>query len=136
MLKKITAENEKIKVLVVDNEALIAYAMKIALEALGFEVDLARNGKEAATLCDDQKDSSPFKYKAVFTDLNMPQMKGDALAAYLRQQDFFKDAKIFVLSGDVSSLKELKESNLFDRILVKPVLLSDLEELCSLLAVG
>jgi|tagenome__1003787_1003787.scaffolds.fasta_scaffold19499431_1 CheY-like chemotaxis protein len=65
-------------VLVVDDEALAAMALESVLRRRGFRVSVAGNGQEALDVWNrDRAD-------AVVTDLKMPRMAGDELAARLR----------------------------------------------------
>lgn len=65
-------------VLVVDDEALAAMALEGVLRRRGFRVSVAGNGQEALDIWNrDRAD-------AVVTDLKMPRMTGDELAARLR----------------------------------------------------
>jgi CheY-like chemotaxis protein len=65
-------------VLVVDDEVLAAMALQSILERRGFRVTIAGDGQQALDIWNrDPAD-------AVVTDLKMPRMTGDELAARLR----------------------------------------------------
>jgi two-component system response regulator FlrC len=65
-------------ILVVDDEVLAAMALQSVLQRRGFRVSVAGDGQQALDIWDrDPAD-------AVVTDLKMPRMAGDELAARLR----------------------------------------------------
>ena len=67
-------------VLVVDDEPLIRQSIQMLLEDDGFIVDEAGSGPEALAMY------APGKFDMVFTDYCMPEMKGDQLAAAIKQR--------------------------------------------------
>jgi two-component system cell cycle response regulator CpdR len=71
------------RILLVDDEPVVLLLMRRALTEAGYEVLSATNGVEALELAA----AAGPAVDAVVTDLQMPQMGGDALAAALRQAD-------------------------------------------------
>ncbi len=67
-------------ILVVDDEPLIRQSVQMLLEDDGFIVDEAGSGPEALAMY------APGKFDMVFTDYCMPDMRGDQLAAAIKQQ--------------------------------------------------
>jgi CheY-like chemotaxis protein len=66
-------------ILVVDDEQMVLEAAKMSLEFYGYEVTACSAGKDALEL---------FKkgnFDAVVTDYKMPEMKGDELAAKIKE---------------------------------------------------
>jgi two-component system, NtrC family, response regulator AtoC len=66
------------RILVVDDEPLVCDALRMMLSFDGHEVETAANGQEALVLFDNSK------FDLVITDLEMPKMKGDELAAAIK----------------------------------------------------
>jgi len=71
-------ETSAATVLVVDDEPELVNLAKMTLEAGGYEVLTASNGREALELCINQKN----RIDLLLTDINMPQMNGAELACY------------------------------------------------------
>jgi CheY-like chemotaxis protein len=85
-------------VLVVDDEVLAAMALESVLQRRGFRVSLAGDGQQALEIWNrDRAD-------AVVTDLKMPRMTGDELAARLRTADPL--LPLIVVSGFLSEAVE------------------------------
>ena len=77
MIKRIDRQRH---ILVVDDETLVRRSVHILLQAHGYLVDEAKSGAEALALFE------PGKFDMVFTDYSMPEMKGDQLAAAIKQR--------------------------------------------------
>jgi CheY-like chemotaxis protein len=85
-----------IAVLIVEDEALIRYAIANELEDQGFVVFAANDADEAIVSIENHTEIS-----VVFTDIDMPgSMDGIKLAAFVR--DRWPPIKIIVTSGRVS----------------------------------
>jgi len=67
-------------ILVVDDESLVRQSVHILLQGEGYLVHEAKSGAEALALFE------PGKFDMVFTDYFMPEMKGDQLAAAIKQR--------------------------------------------------
>ena len=67
--------------LVVDDQAMVAQSLKMALEFAGYEVHVAENGRAALALFE------PQKFVAIFTDFEMPEMNGHELASIVKARD-------------------------------------------------
>jgi CheY-like chemotaxis protein len=67
-------------ILVVDDEPLVRYTVHMLLEDDGFIVEEAESGPQALAIY------APGKFDMVFTDYCMPEMKGDQLAAAIKQR--------------------------------------------------
>lgn len=67
------------RILIVDDEAILAFALQKSLEKLGYQVATASNGLEAL----EHIRRDPSHFDLVITDLTMPQMTGLALALAL-----------------------------------------------------
>lgn len=67
-------------ILVVDDESLVRQSVHILLQGDGYVVHEAKSGAEALALFE------PDKFEMVFTDYFMPDMRGDELAAAIKQR--------------------------------------------------
>jgi len=73
---------DKLRVLVVDDETAVREVLREALEAEGCEVMVAESGEMALKLYD----SSKVRVDIVFTDIGMPEMSGWELASEIRKR--------------------------------------------------
>jgi CheY-like chemotaxis protein len=64
----------------VDDEPLVRQTVQMLLQDDGYLVDEAKSGAEALALFE------PGKFDMIFTDYLMPGMKGDQLAATIKQR--------------------------------------------------
>jgi two-component system, cell cycle sensor histidine kinase and response regulator CckA len=71
------------RILVVDDEPLLATAMKAMLERLGYRVEYRTEGIDALEAIRHQLDDNPFDL--VITDMTMPRLSGTDLARELQQ---------------------------------------------------
>jgi two-component system, NarL family, capsular synthesis sensor histidine kinase RcsC len=67
-------------ILVVDDEPMVRYTVHMLLEDDGYIVEEAESGPQALAMFE------PGKFDMVFTDYCMPDMKGDQLAAAIKQR--------------------------------------------------
>jgi CheY-like chemotaxis protein len=81
-------------ILVVDDDPDILEALSEILEAEGFEIRRARNGKEALERLE------PDPPQLILLDLMMPVMDGWEFAQRLRQRGTLSNIPIIVLSAD------------------------------------
>jgi CheY-like chemotaxis protein len=72
-------QDRKIRVLFVDDEKDVREALRMMMEVLGYEVEEAVDGLDALQKL--EKGS----YDLLLTDLSMPVMRGDELAATVRE---------------------------------------------------
>jgi CheY-like chemotaxis protein len=78
MMNKRTGRQRHI--LVVDDESLVRQSVQMLLQGDGYLVAQARSGAEALALFE------PGKFDMIFTDYLMPEMRGDQLAAAIKQR--------------------------------------------------
>jgi PAS domain S-box-containing protein len=107
------------QVLVIDDEPDVRMVATRMLERLGFHVLIASNGPEALAMLP----AVAAHLAVVFVDLAMPQMRGDAVAAAIRQQH--PDLPLVVMSG-YSAAQHLP-SGAHIAYLQKPFTLADLQ---------
>lgn len=109
------------RVLVVDDEPEIRYAMKGLLKYLGYRAEFASSGKEGLQKYMESKPD------AVLMDINMPEMDGVACIEELFNYD--PNANISIISGyEMEGINGLSEQNKdsLKEYLAKPIGLKDL----------
>lgn len=89
----VSASDDKVRVLVVDDETHVREVLIEALEAEGCEVVSAQSGEIALALYDQYEG----KFDAVFTDIGMPEMSGWELVTEIRERS--KTMPIAIISG-------------------------------------
>jgi signal transduction histidine kinase/CheY-like chemotaxis protein len=106
---------EKVKVLVVDDEATVRDLLVDALEMEGYEVITAEDGKTALELYT----SSDEQFDAIFTDIGMKEMSGWELVIAVRQR--CSEIPIAIISGwgDAISAEQQREMKT-DWVVAKP----------------
>ncbi len=74
------------RILVAEDEALVALSLADLLEAEGYDVTLAFDGEQALERADAAW-AGQWRHDALVTDLNMPGMGGEALIRAVRARD-------------------------------------------------
>ncbi|HUN64772.1 MAG TPA: PAS domain S-box protein [Bacteroidota bacterium] len=109
------------RILLVEDEISIGVVGSDILRDLGYEIEIARNGREAVQMIVDAK--TPFDL--VILDMNMPRMGGRA--AFDRIKELCPDLKVLVCSGYSTTIFEDGNfAQLVDGFLQKPY---ELEEI-------
>jgi CheY-like chemotaxis protein len=109
------------RVLLVDDEKDIVHIEKQALERLGYKVDIRTNGIEAL----EAFRAVPDKFDLIISDLAMPRMPGDKLAAELL--NIRPDIPILLCTGFSDTLSEPTAKSIgIKGILLKPIIIRDL----------
>jgi len=92
------------KVLIVEDEKMLADAMELKFKNAGFEVLRAENGQVGLDM------TIANKPNIILLDLMMPIMNGKQMLAKVREIPEFKTLPVIVLSnaGDVDNMKETK----------------------------
>src|SRR5262247_2353476 len=111
----------KRRILVVDDEPFVCDAVKMMLNFDGHVVETASNGKDALAMFDKGK------YDLVITDFAMPTMKGDELAAAIKERSPKQPVVMITAYAEMlqSSGNPLKG---VDFVISKPFLLENLRE--------
>ena len=111
----VTPSEDKLRVLVVDDETHVREVLIEALEAEGCEVVSAQSGEIALALFDQHEG----KFDGIFTDIGMPDMSGWELVSEIRQRS--QTMPIAIISGwaDAISL-ETKNAVKADWVVAKP----------------
>ncbi len=105
------------KILVVDDDPVIRDMMQDMLEMEGYDMRLARNGKEALEVLQGQE-----KY-LVFLDLMMPIMDGSMLCQVLRERGERQRHTIVIMSAK-DNLPEVEDLHP-DATMPKPFIVDD-----------
>jgi signal transduction histidine kinase/ActR/RegA family two-component response regulator len=111
----VSASDDKLRVLVVDDETHVREVLIEALEAEGCEVVSAQSGEIALALFDQHEG----RFDGIFTDIGMPEMTGWELVSEIRQRS--QTMPIAIISGwaDAISL-ETKNAVKADWVVAKP----------------
>jgi CheY-like chemotaxis protein len=91
-MHELTLENRRI--LVVDDDIRNVFAMTSVLEKNGAQVEIARNGIEALTKLDEQRDID-----LVLMDIMMPEMDGYTAMEEIRKQSRFHSLPILAVTA-------------------------------------
>jgi diguanylate cyclase (GGDEF)-like protein len=109
-------EHAWLRVLVVDDDAAVLLFLQRLLQAEGYEVHVASNGRDALELALD------VHPQIVIADSVMPEMDGIALTRALRQSRFGRSMYILVLTGaeDEAKLVEALDAGADDFVAKPP----------------
>lgn len=112
------------KILVVDDEAMILHPIARSLELAGFQVSRAGSAFEAKELLEQQP------VDLLLCDINMPKLKGTDLVADLRKAGGLAGTKVVFMSGLLTQ-ENLAGLSLLDKVsfIAKPFLMHDLVQL-------
>jgi len=114
-----------LSLMVVDNDCDNATTLRALLRVLGHDAQAFYNGRDAVHALESSKPD------AVLLDIGMPEMDGDAVARWIRQQPGLKKVRVIAVSGyDSSAYQERSKAAGCDHYLVKPL---DFEELRAVL---
>lgn len=117
--------NNKIQVLVVDDEVDIQEIIKDLFEAFGFKVTTAGSGNKAWDLIQNNK------FEVIISDIRMPDGSGIELIKKLKEKDFFIP-KFFFISGysdyGLSEILDLGAEGLFTKPFEAASLRSNIEK--------
>ena len=105
--------SQRQKILIVDDEYLIADILGYALEDEGYMAVKAGNGKRALEILDRERPS------LVITDFMMPGMNGLELAQKIRSHATLKAVPILLMSGAQGNVGRATPE-LFDAVYDKP----------------
>src|SRR5688572_10208937 len=119
-----TSAEDKMRVLVVDDETHVREVLIEALESEGCEVISAPSGEVALALFDQYEG----KFDAVFTDIGMPEMSGWELVTEIRERS--KTIPLAIVSGwaDAISIQARNAVNA-DWVIAKPF---DINKICNI----
>jgi CheY-like chemotaxis protein len=111
----VAIREDKIRVLVVDDETAVREVLREALEAEGCEVIVAESGEMALKLYD----ASAGKLDVVFTDIGMPEMSGWELASEIRKRS--ETIPLAIVSGWADAIScDARQAIKADWVVSKP----------------
>jgi CheY-like chemotaxis protein len=112
---------EKLRILLVDDNADFATSMSILLQTLGHDVRVANDAREAMTIARD------FGPHFAFLDIGLPEINGYQLAGQLRTQPETQETTLVAVSGwgQMKDRMRSREAG-FVTHLVKPVALDQI----------
>ena len=120
----VSPSDDKIRVLVVDDETHVREVLIEALEAEGCEVVSAQSGEIALALY-EQYDG---KFDAVFTDIGMPEMSGWELCTEIRERS--KTIPLAIISGWADAISvQTRNAVRADWVVAKPF---DINKICDI----
>lgn len=120
----VSACEDKVRVLVVDDETHVREVLIEALEAEGCEVISAQSGEIALALYDQYEG----KFDAVFTDIGMPEMSGWELCTEIRERS--KTMPLAIISGWADAISvQTRNAVKADWVVAKPF---DINKICSI----
>ncbi|MEN6484742.1 MAG: PAS domain S-box protein [Syntrophobacteraceae bacterium] len=113
------------RILLVDDEPMLALATKRMLERLGYEVEHRLDGSEALEVFRSSQAETPFEL--VITDMTMPRLTGADLARELLKLE--PDLPVVLCTGFSEIMdKEMAKSLGIRAYLIKPVIARELAE--------
>ena len=108
--------NENSKILVVDDEPDILNILSYNLKKEGYTVEVANNGAEALTVCDE------FNPDLIILDIMMPEMDGIEVCKELRKKQKFTNTIIaFLTARNEDFTQILALDNGGDDFITKPI---------------
>jgi signal transduction histidine kinase/FixJ family two-component response regulator len=114
-IQETSSGEDKVRVLVVDDEAAVREVLREALEAEGCEVMVAESGEMALNIYDDRKG----KLDVVFTDIGMPEMSGWELASEIRKRS--ETIPLAIVSGWADAIScDARQAIKADWVVSKP----------------
>jgi CheY-like chemotaxis protein len=93
---------EPVRILVVEDEAVVLHTLELILEQRGYDVRVARNGTHALSI------ASSFAPNILLCDINLPEMDGIQISIKVKR--VVPDCRIVLLTGDIASTELLEEA--------------------------
>lgn len=118
--------NDRPRVLLIDDERVLARAMSLRLKAAGYQVSVAHDGKSGLALALDHRPD------AILLDVKMPGMDGISLLEELLQRNETNDIPVVMVSASPSCREEALEKGaryFFDKPYDSKTLLTALQTL-------
>lgn len=118
------------KVLVVEDVEIARNVMDLILKKINCEVDMAKNGIEALRLFFAKN------YDLIFMDIGLPDINGVTITKLIRSYEK-KDSPVKVIAVTAHAGNNYKQECLkagMDGFLVKPVVVSDVQNIVNTLA--
>jgi CheY-like chemotaxis protein len=97
------ADESSRRILVVEDDAITLCAIRMVLKWEGYDVDCARDGREAL----DKLRRSPNKPDLILLDVQMPVLDGEQFRQQQRGDPALRDIPVVVISGDGSACPDV-----------------------------
>jgi two-component system chemotaxis response regulator CheV len=96
------------RLLVIDDSQVILNSCRKALEAVGFTVELAKDGAAAKGILEEAARRNPERmpFDVVVSDVEMPRMDGLTLTKWIREKSHFRDLPVILHTSLSSSANE------------------------------
>lgn len=82
-----------LKIVICEDNAALADIYKIRLEMIGYECHVAYNGEEALAIIEREMPA------LVLLDMMMPRIAGDEVLRRMRESEWGKNIKVFIISN-------------------------------------
>lgn len=86
-------ESNKQKIVIVEDNQALADIYGIRLEMIGYEIHKAYNGEEGLKVIEEVKPD------LVLLDMMLPKVAGDEVLKRMRNSDWGKDTRVFIISN-------------------------------------
>jgi len=113
-----SADAERLRALVIDDESSIRHLLSEVLDSLGFHVDEAADGGAGLALCEERI------YELVVTDLNMPGLSGWEVVEGVRRRA--PAARLIMVTGSAENLDRARARAQALVLLQKPFRIEEL----------
>jgi signal transduction histidine kinase/DNA-binding response OmpR family regulator len=118
-------KSRTVRVLVAEDNAVNQLLVKRMFEKLGYQIDLAANGREAVNM------ASELPYDIIFMDCSMPELDGYQATAALRESERPATREIPIIALTANAMAEDRGRCLaagMDDHISKPVLIDDIRK--------
>ncbi|MBQ8285327.1 MAG: response regulator [Thermoguttaceae bacterium] len=115
-----STEQDKKRILIVDDDPEISESTRLALEALGYEVEVARDGATGLALAERRRPD------LMILDMMMPKRSGFLVLETLRQIDDFPTRISMITANEGNRHKEYAEKLGVDAYIRKPFPMDEL----------
>lgn len=95
--------NRQLKILIVEDEAVVLHTLQLILKQHGYDVRGARDGNEGLTT------AGTFQPDILLCDINLPDIDGIQVAIGVKRQ--LPACRVVLLSGEISSTELLEEAS-------------------------
>ncbi|WP_338791320.1 response regulator [Bernardetia sp. Wsw4-3y2] len=108
------------RILIADDEPNILLSLDFLMRKSGYEVFVARDGKEAVEIIKNKKPD------AVILDIMMPEMDGYEVCQFIRTHEELKTTKVIFLSAKTQPVDIEKGLKMADSYITKPFSTKDI----------
>ena len=114
-------KNSQPSALVIEDNDKLSEIFTQALKAANYEVQAVKDGEKACKLL------SSISPSLIILDLHLPNVSGDKILEFVREQPHLADTKIILATADPQLAETLQDSS--ELALIKPVSFSQLRDL-------